>query len=223
MQERLQTTIPSSNKWHSEDVELRAKALGMEKSELVFNAVDMMMNFDEIFLKRIQSYAEGLHIPEWMVMQNMLLDRMANESAEYKVYGKRPKLLVEFMLIGEGTERRSVTGKELTDSLEEMYVRKFEKELLKQTLQEERYGIPLQKRERDLLIKYRCGNAWLESDEYKSEIEEEKQFNEKYPDAVRKQKEHIEKMKADLKAARQSELYPDETVTPEELAEWQKD
>lgn len=122
MQERLQATIPNSNKWHNEDVEARAKQLGMEKSEFILNAVDMMMNFDETFFKKIQGYSEGLHIPEWLVMQNMIIKEMAKEAAEVATNTWRSKVLSEFMFVGEGFDKRTLTGEELFNQLKNQHV-----------------------------------------------------------------------------------------------------
>ncbi|SHH87085.1 hypothetical protein [Desulfosporosinus lacus] len=225
---KINVRIPDGTGYGLSDIEAKAKKLGMNKSELIMKGVSMMMNFDEVFLKRIQGYSEGLHIPEWLVLQNMIIKRMADEAAHYEVYGNSTKLLDEFMLIGDGIERRSVTGEELFNSLKDQYVIKYERKLVEQALNEEKYGT-LHSREKALLIKYRAGDTWRESEEYKQELErqalEKKQIEEiekKYPEAARKQKEHIEKMKAERKAAR-SNFDWEETVTPEELAGWQKD
>lgn len=205
MQEKLQVTIPASNKWHTEDIEEKAAHYGMEKSEFIMTAVDMMMNFDETFYKRIQGYSEGLHIPEWLVMQNMIIKRMADEAAEYEVFGPSGKVLDEFMLVGEGFKRRAITGEELFNNLKQQYKVNYEKKAVQELLKEEAYGIPLKENEKALLIKYRAGKTWLESDEYKKEQEAQTQYEEY------KKKYGIELNNKD------------EFVTEKELKQWEKE
>jgi len=152
------------------DLDHKAAELGMNRSELINKAVDILMGFDAVFFKKIQGYSEGLHIPEWLVLENMIIKRMADEAAEIEVYGGGTRLLDEFMLVGDGAEHRSVTGEELFNSLKGQYVIKYERKLVRQLLGEEKYGL-VDAKGKALLIKYRCGQAWLQSDEYKREQE----------------------------------------------------
>lgn len=178
MQERLQTTIPNSNKWHNEDVELKAEKYGMSKKDFILNAVDMMMSFDEIFFKKIQKYSNGLHIPEWLVMQNMIIKRIADEAAETEVFGTHRRVLDEFMMMGEGSERKTTTGEELFNILKKIYIKKYEQRAVNAILKKEASGMTINENEKALLIKYRAGKAWFESDEYREEIERSKKIDE---------------------------------------------
>ena len=134
MQERLQTTIPNSSKWHNEDIEVKAEKYGMSKKDFILNALDMIMGFDETFLKKIKNYSNGLHIPEWLVMQNMIIKRMADESAETTVFGNHQKVLDEFMMIGTGVDSRTSTGEELFDILKKQYITQYEKQYVNMVL-----------------------------------------------------------------------------------------
>lgn len=209
---KINVRIPDGTGFGLADIEAKAKSLGLNRSEFVMKAVSMMMNFDEEFLKEIQGFSEGLHIPEWLVIQNMIINRLADEDAEYEVYGGgRRRLLLEFMQVGEGIERRTLTGKPLHAELKAEYVIKHEKDLVKQALEEEAAGAPLDEKEKELLIKYRVGHVWFESEEYKQVLEREalakkqyKEIEEKYPEAAKRQKEYYEKMKSDLKSARET-------------------
>jgi hypothetical protein len=51
MQERLQATISKSNKWHTKDVEDKAKELNMSKSDFILLAVQLLLNIDTQKLK----------------------------------------------------------------------------------------------------------------------------------------------------------------------------
>lgn len=122
MNELISVRIPNSNKWKLKDIEKKAKDYGLEKSEFILNAIDMMMNFDEVFFKKIQKYSDGLHIPEWLVLQNMIIKRMAEEAAFYEAWGSRKKILTEFASGGDDMEhQRMFTGEELFNMLKAQF------------------------------------------------------------------------------------------------------
>lgn len=122
MQERLTLTIPTSNKWHTEDLEKKAESLGMTKGEFLLEAVNMMMSFDEEVIRHLESMTEGLHLPLWLVMQNMIIRRMAEKDAEYEV--GRTNILTEFAF----KDNKVLTGKELFQVIKENYIFQFENE-----------------------------------------------------------------------------------------------
>lgn len=128
-QEKLQVTIPASNKWHTEDVERKAKELGMEKTEFVMNAVDMMMNFDNVFLQKIKEYSEGLRVPEYIVIQNMIIKNMALDAAkvETNTWTGKDKLMVEFQAVNDKGVIKTLTGEELFNNLKELFIDEINK------------------------------------------------------------------------------------------------
>lgn len=123
-QEILRATIPTSNKWHIEDIEAKAKEMGMDKTEFILKAVDMMMNFDKNFIKRIQGYSEGLNVSEYMVIQNMIIKNMALDAAkvETDTWGGTDKLMTEFQAVNEKGTIKMLTGEELFNNLKEQFV-----------------------------------------------------------------------------------------------------
>lgn len=123
-QERIQATVSKNNKWHSEEVEERAKELGMEKGELIIKAVDMIMSFDKEFYRRIQEYSKGLNIPEYIVIQNMIIKNMALDAAkvETNTWSGKDKLMSEFQAVNEKGNLKMLTGEELFNNLKEQYV-----------------------------------------------------------------------------------------------------
>lgn len=123
-QEKLQATIPAANKWHNEDIEVKAKKLGMEKSEFILKSIDMMMNFDEEFYKKIQKYSEGLNAPEYIVIQNMIIKNMASDAAkvETNTWVGKDKIMSEFQVVNDKGIIKMVTGEELFNSLKEEFI-----------------------------------------------------------------------------------------------------
>lgn len=118
MQERLQATIPENSKWHTEDIEAKAAALGMEKGEFILNAVDLSFNFDEVFYKKVQRSADLCRVPVWVYIQNKLIKIMAREAAEVEAGTWTTKLLDEFIFNSEGV----ITGEALFEALKANYI-----------------------------------------------------------------------------------------------------
>lgn len=122
MQERLTITIPTSNKWHTEDLEKKAEKLGMNKGDFLLEAVNMMMCFDDVFLKKLENQSEALKIPVWLLIQNTIIKNMAEDAAKVETKTARAKLMPEFSYIQEGETKRIVTGEELFDMLKDNFV-----------------------------------------------------------------------------------------------------
>lgn len=110
-------------------IDKRAEELGLNRSQFVTQALLMLVNFDLEFWERIQAYNKALNLPEWKVIQNMLLKRFALEDAEFQVLGGKGKNLDEFINFHDEAGLRVRTGEELYNILKERYVREFEREL----------------------------------------------------------------------------------------------
>lgn len=163
--ELLSVRLPV-NSFTLEDVDKKASELGLTRSELVIKAVDMMLNFDKVFIEKAQHYSKGLHIPEWLVIQNMAIKRMVELDTHRKVWNAG-NLLPEFVFIDD----KAVTGSELIKRLENQTFQEEEKKKVEALLRREYYGVPISNEDKALLIKHRAGKAWLESEEYKKEME----------------------------------------------------
>lgn len=132
-QEKLQVTVPSTNKWHTEDVERKVEELGLEnKSELILKALDLYMNFDNVFLQRIENISKNVIIPEYLVIQNMIIKQFALDAAKVdtKTWGGSDRLMSEFQFVNEEGIRRTLTGESLFNNLKESYISEIE-EILK--------------------------------------------------------------------------------------------
>lgn len=128
-QERLQVTVPANNEWHTEDLEKKAEKLRMDKNEFIFNAIDLFYNLDVEVHKQIISNANSLKVPEYIFIQNMIIDILAKSAAEYEVYGiNKSKMLPQFMFVDDDKGFRVITGKELFDELKRMEVEKIKAE-----------------------------------------------------------------------------------------------
>ncbi len=127
MQERLTITVPSNNKWHTEDLEKKAEELGISKGDFLLMAVDMLMTFDNDFIKKIQSHSRGLNIPMGVFIQNTLIKELAKDAARIETGVWKSKPLDEFRFVKDGDNYRVVTGDELFHELKEQYVMEIER------------------------------------------------------------------------------------------------
>jgi hypothetical protein len=127
VQERLTITVPSNNKWHTEDLEKKAEELGISKGDFLLMAVDMLMTFDNDFIKKIQSHSRGLNIPMGVFIQNTLIKELAKDAARIETGVWKSKPLDEFRFVKDGDNYRVVTGDELFHELKEQYVMEIER------------------------------------------------------------------------------------------------
>lgn len=120
--EKINFNIPAGSKWGVADVEKRAKELGLQnKSELVVMALDMMMNFDDDFIKTMQKYADGLHTDLFIVIQNMIIRQLARNEVRQNVWGKAGEIRDQFVAVDRGDGFYMMTGQELMDHLVKKY------------------------------------------------------------------------------------------------------
>ena len=110
---RISFVLPTDSKWDAEALATKAKNLGMTRNELIVKAVDMFYNFDDEFLKYIKHYSDGLNIPEYLIIQNMIIWRMGEEDAQREVWGSFREALPEFFHVHDDRGPRTLTGKEL--------------------------------------------------------------------------------------------------------------
>lgn len=111
-QEKIQVTVPTNNAWHSDDLEEKAKKMGMSRSECALMAVHILMNFDDEIIQEIYKYARGLHVPAWLVMQNMIINQLAQNKV--RAGAGEPRTLIEFRAYtDENGEPQTMTGKRL--------------------------------------------------------------------------------------------------------------
>ena len=79
---------------------------GVSFSQFIRDLID----FDPYFLEIIMGYAKRHELKPYLVIQNMLIKRFAQEAAENQFYGKpQPRDLIEFQHVEEGF----LTGKAL--------------------------------------------------------------------------------------------------------------
>lgn len=119
--EKLQANIPADNDWNMADIDKKAAEMGLNRTDFILQAVDLLVNFDKDFLDHIKRYAKDLNIADYLVIQNQIIRLQADREAEYEVMGKTSqKLLTEFAYTtDESGNIKTMTGTELFEMLKE--------------------------------------------------------------------------------------------------------
>lgn len=103
-----------------EQIDEVAKKYDLNRTEFVLKALEMLLGFDDFFLAELSRWAEGLHLPEWIIIQNMVLARFAKQDASETVYEEKSPALDEFQY----TTRNIITGRELYQRFYKDYVKR---------------------------------------------------------------------------------------------------
>jgi len=127
-----------------------AKKLGMSRNELIVNGINLMVNFDTHFYKRLEAYSKRLNVPMWLAIQNLIIKRWAQDAAKSDVYGGLSEPMVEFMYGEDGT----ITGKDLYEMAYQMEFDEQAKERIAALEKEISMGLELQGEDKDFYDTY---------------------------------------------------------------------
>jgi len=154
------------------DIEGKASDLGFKNiSDFVREGLKLLMGFDEIFYKKMVRYSKSLNIPLFVVVQNFIIKRLAEDAAKTEIWGPSPVLLDEFVYRKTNNgEIRTTTGEELFNIFKEKYIKELIAERVQFLLEKERV-FKLTDEEKKFMIKNQAGKVYVESEEYKKEIE----------------------------------------------------
>jgi hypothetical protein len=160
---------------------------------LIKHGAHLYAMFDPVFIAKIKAMAEATKLPEYLVIQNMIIKRMAEDAADEEVNGVRPQSLPEFSF----TEKGPITGEELFNMLKSREVQRLEAEKEIQLIQESQYA-PLSPEDSEWLKKR------MEQRDSKPLHERLKEYREKGLTAVFS-KEEKAKLLAEVKAKHQKQ------------------
>jgi len=149
------------------DMKVAAERHGLSQTAFITKALEAWTYFDVDVLNMLGEWARGLNTSLYVVMETFLIDRLAREAADIDINGPSPKELPEFIPTTQGF----LKGKQLFNTLKVKYAGQLEKEKVKELLEREPFG--LEDDEKAFLLKHRAGRTWLESYEYKKELERE--------------------------------------------------
>ena len=129
---------------------------------------------DEGFIEYLLKFSEGIKLPPALVVQNIILAKLARDKAEIDVLGSSEKLLYEFPgRTGEDGETYLITGAELYDMVYQMEKEQLERERLEQI---QSTGIPfdmLPPEDQEILKRFNQDPESLEKRKQENELYEE--------------------------------------------------
>lgn len=146
----------------AERIDAKAKELGVTSSQLVVRALELIAGIDADLLWQLRRSSKAFNVPEALFIQNVVTAWLADQEAYREVY-LTAKPGVE-LVWGLGSQ-------DLFNSVKSEAIKEYEKELIKLLAKKEELGTPLEEHEKRLMIKYRIGKAWLESEEREREQE----------------------------------------------------
>ena len=100
-------------------IDKRAAEMGITKTEFFRRAVDMLLNYDQTFLDIIDQY-KRLGLPEYLVIQNLIITAEAERAARDEACGKERRIYTEFAMTDDGY----LTGAELFAEMKQEAIRK---------------------------------------------------------------------------------------------------
>lgn len=126
-----------------EEMDKAAEQLGLSRNQLIIEGIKMMCSWDTQFYKKMKQYSNTFRLPVPLVMQNMLIKRLAEDYAKEQIWGFTGKVMPEFMF----NERGPITGGELFKTLSEMAVKDEIRERVRGIEEDIRAGLPVPKNE----------------------------------------------------------------------------
>jgi hypothetical protein len=104
-------------------LEAKAQECEVDPDWLISEGLNLMANFDPSVLIRMRYFSDGLSIPLWQVIQNILISDWARKSARMRVEGPGSQELPEFTkeTFSDGIERVK-TGQDLFNWLKQAYI-----------------------------------------------------------------------------------------------------
>lgn len=123
----IRARIPNKSAYSLEDLDRKAEDLGMSRSQFVLRAVEMLLNFDKSFLDILDQYTR-LGLPEYLVIQNLIIKAEAEMTARDEVSGKTPRIYLEFAMTDRGNGAQYLTGKELFEQMKKIKIAELDRE-----------------------------------------------------------------------------------------------
>lgn len=159
-----------------EEMDKAAEQLGLSRNQLIIEGIKMMCSWDAQFYKKMKQYSSTFRLPVPLVMQNMLIKRLAEDYAKEQIWGFTGKVMPEFMF----NERGPITGGELFKTLSEMAVKDEIRERVRDIEEHIRAGIPVPKDEMEFYETHKPKQVKVDPEEE----ERNRQLFEKYGEPV---------------------------------------
>ncbi len=151
------------------ELEDKTNEFKTNRTTFINKALDILMAYDYKWFSYIEEYADRLKIPTGLVMQNIIISRIAQEEAERNVYGPEyTKLLLEFIYTNQGP----VTGEELYKILYNNYLKDFTRQRVDVLRKKEAAGVKLSEIDLEFLAIQEFKQKRSQDDEMQNLIEQ---------------------------------------------------
>lgn len=131
---RISKDTPSFN-----EMDEAAARLGMSRNQMIIEGIKMMCSWDKQFYSKMRTFGNTFKLPIPLIMQNMLIKRLAEDYANEEVWGFNGRMMMEFTF----NERGPITGGELFQLLANEAMENERKEKFKVLHNDVTYGVPL--------------------------------------------------------------------------------
>jgi hypothetical protein len=143
--------------------DLACKELGTNKSRLVQEGLEVVINMSPKLRGKLTATAQLTNFPVWALIQSMVADWYGKHDAEVEVYGQAGASFL-FQIDGQG---KPVDGKLIYEAVRESHSRTLEREKLEQLKAKELSGVQLSDDEKAFMIQHRNGKTYYESPQYR--------------------------------------------------------
>lgn len=148
-------------------------------NQYIAKCLENAVAFNPDFINRMDNFSKKIKAPLAEIVQGIVDRRIAEAEAEALIYGdgiydSKITPIIE-LLSSDGSDF-------IYEALLQIEVEKLEKKAVAHGLKLEVYGGSPSEYEKRLMIKYRQGKAWEESEEHKKEVEMDRYIKEKYPE-----------------------------------------
>jgi len=119
-------------------IEKQAQKTGQNQSEVLSEWIAFRLGFNDSFFEQIEKVAKLLQFPIQIVIQNMLIRRIACDYAHLKTFGQSPNGLMEFRI----RNGELMTGDDLVEELTNQYLDLFQR--FKESIEKDQEDVPEQ-------------------------------------------------------------------------------
>ena len=170
----------------------KADQLKLSRTKLLIKAIESILEFDNDFIKKIDSIAEGVDLSFAEVMQGFVTKRLAEIDAHLEVWGGQV-LLEELIKTDQGVPDQKYLYETLKENIKKPMIQEKIQDLIqekiKDLLKSEQSGVELTEPEKEFLIENKKGQTRKNPEEYIKQIEEEKRSKDSYIEDIKKTKE----------------------------------
>lgn len=174
-----------SSKEFKNKIDEKAEMLNMSRTEFIETAANMMVDFDPVFINKMQNWAKSLKLPIGIVIQNFIIKRLGKRAGETKFWEEEfnTKPAAELLEAFQYTDQGPVTGEELFNYFKEKQNKKLKRENIKELQERVKANHYISDKEEEFLKKHNS-----HPEQIKERKNKNKELEEKYGDEIEVEK-----------------------------------